>query len=406
MVVYVGAHVRRIASDLRETLESKAELYPATWAAFQAREKAIAEEILVGQPKRKQGFEGKPRRCTLSKAEQIRRLQYRLAYNRRGRKAAEAKINDAAQGKEDGKVQWMRVPWLVRVCLAHPLTSCRALAQAHSDFIGSSGGRKGVGCSRFTITRIKDAFAEVCKEENANEIRRAVERMKAEADALGQRALQKAAAVAQAAVLWNNAGAAVAAATQEIALAGSFTLLHIHDEAKLRLRTFGEDDTKPTRSRSSMVQQHAVYLHSGVHTCTDVLTELDGLADKRAETIATSVDRVLRSVAKIVGDVVQETGARKWFLFHVLVGDGIYTNNKAGRIVLAESWRVRVHEALCYLLILVVCANHQANLSLASAVQGKIARTAFGTAVTIEQANAGEQSKGAHTGVRGRRADG
>ena len=172
---------------------------------------------------------------------------------------------------------------------AHQLQS---LAQAHSDFIGSSGGRKGVGCSRFTITRIKDAFVEVCKEENAKAIRRAVSRKKTQADASGQRALQQAAAVAQAAVLWNTAGAAVAAARQEVALVGSFTLLHIHDEAKLRLRTFGDNDTKPTRSRSSMVQQHAVYLHSGEGICLDILTELDGLADKRAETIATSVDRV------------------------------------------------------------------------------------------------------------------
>jgi hypothetical protein len=150
-----------------------------------------------------------------------------------------------------------------------------------------------------------------------------------------------------------------------------------------------------------MVQQHAVYLHSGKNNCLDILTELDGLADKRAETIATSVDRVLRSVAQIVGDAVQETGTRKWFLVHVLVGDGIYTNNKAGRIVLAESWRLRVHEALCYLLILVVCGNHQANLSLASAVQGKIANTAFRMALTIEQGNAGENFKGAHTQVCG-----
>ena len=89
------------------------------------------------------------------------------------------------------------------------------------------------------------------------------------------------------------------------------------------------------------------------------------------------------------------------FLVHVLVGDGICTNNKAGRIVLAESQRVPVHPALCYLLILVVCANHQANLSLASAVQWKIADTVFRSVVTIEQANAGEKPKGPHTQVCG-----
>ena len=85
-MVGVGVHVKRIASDLRETLESKAELYPATWAVFQVLENAIAEEIPADRPKRKPGQEGKPRRCVLSKAEQIRRFQYQLAYNRQKEK--------------------------------------------------------------------------------------------------------------------------------------------------------------------------------------------------------------------------------------------------------------------------------------------------------------------------------
>ena len=252
--MFVGVHVRRIARDLRETLANCAESLPTTWSAFLALEAAIAEE-LPGEPKRKRGKKGKPSRCLLSKAQQIKLLRNQLAYTRRW--AAEDNIKDAAQGKETGQAQWTRVPWLVRVCLSQPLTSCRAFAQAHADFIGSSVGRKGVGCSRFTITRIKDAFVEVCKELNAEEIRQVVRRTKAEAEASKQRVFQEAAA-ARAAVCWNAGGAAAALAMQDLALVGSFTLLHIHDEARLRLRTFGEDDRKPTRSRSSMVQQHAV----------------------------------------------------------------------------------------------------------------------------------------------------
>ena len=61
----------------------------------------------------------------VSKTEQIKRLQHQLAYTHRARKVAEAKIKDAAQGKESGKVQWMRMPCLVRACLAQPRTSCR-----------------------------------------------------------------------------------------------------------------------------------------------------------------------------------------------------------------------------------------------------------------------------------------
>ena len=40
-MVDVGVHVKRIASDLRETLESKAELYSATWEHFSADPKPV-----------------------------------------------------------------------------------------------------------------------------------------------------------------------------------------------------------------------------------------------------------------------------------------------------------------------------------------------------------------------------
>ena len=107
------------------------------------------------RPKRKQGYEGKPRRCVWSKAEHIKRLQYQLRYLRHVHKAALDKIKYAAQGKEEGKVQWMAVLWLVRVCLAQPLTSCRALAQAHLDFIGSGGGRKGCGARASAVEQCR-----------------------------------------------------------------------------------------------------------------------------------------------------------------------------------------------------------------------------------------------------------
>ena len=40
-MVDVGVHVKRIASDLRKTLESKAELYSATWEHFSADPKPV-----------------------------------------------------------------------------------------------------------------------------------------------------------------------------------------------------------------------------------------------------------------------------------------------------------------------------------------------------------------------------
>ena len=56
--------------------------------------------------------------------------------------------------------------WIVRVCLAMPTQSARAFAQSHADLVGR--GRHGMG--RATISKIRDAFVEVCKEMNGKEI--------------------------------------------------------------------------------------------------------------------------------------------------------------------------------------------------------------------------------------------
>ena len=68
--------------------------------------------------------------------------------------------------------------------------------------------------------------------------------------------------------------------------------------------------------------------------------------------------------------VLDPTGVQKWFA-HILVGDGVATNEAAARIVLAELKRRPLEGGFRYVMLVVKCANHQANLAIGSAVGGR-----------------------------------
>lgn len=61
-----------------------------------------------------------------------------------------------------------------------------------------------------------------------------------------------------------------------------------------------------------------------------------------------------------------------WFV-HILVGDGIYANGAASRILLAKARAAQVAPGFLYFVMVVRCANHQANLVIASMVEGPAA---------------------------------
>jgi hypothetical protein len=60
-------------------------------------------------------------------------------------------------------------------------------------------------------------------------------------------------------------------------------------------------------------------------------------------------------------------------LIHILVGDGLNTNEAAARILLSWVRRDSLEHRLRYFVLVVKCANHQTNLSLGSAVSGRAA---------------------------------
>ena len=65
-------------------------------------------------------------------------------------------------------------------------------------------------------------------------------------------------------------------------------------------------------------------------------TELEALADKIAVAIATSILGALRTAAEASHAASKCAFAGSW-LFHVLVGDGVSTNEAAARRVLAAA---------------------------------------------------------------------
>jgi hypothetical protein len=69
------------------------------------------------------------------------------------------------------------------------------------------------------------------------------------------------------------------------------------------------------------------------------------------------------------------------------VGDGVNTNEKAARILLASVRKHCLEHRFRYFLMVVKCANHQTNLSLGSAVSGRAALAAAENTIAFSGAS-------------------
>ena len=150
-------------------------------------------------------------------------------------------------------------------------------------------------CSRWSINSIRDGFVDVLQEMRAQECKLAI---CSAASAPGS--------AASAPRLAASAPASAASAPGTFSATSSpglmcVALLHIHDEASLRLRSSGDQHTKaPSRSRSSKVQQHVVHSFARGQQPVRWLADLHPLADKTAQVLATSLNTILRQVAEPV----------------------------------------------------------------------------------------------------------
>ena len=121
---------------------------------------------------------------------------------------------------------------------------------------------------------------------------------------------------------------------------------------------------------------------------------MEALGDKTAATLCASFERLLRT---IVGGLVPATGvdatppasvpgkpqasvpgkpqAEVWLL-HVLVGDGIGTNEAAAKLLWACIQERGLGPRVRYLLMVIICGTHQTGLAAKSAVAGRAAAVA------------------------------
>ena len=178
----------------------------------------------------------------------------------------------------------------------------------------------------------------------------------------------------------------VASATRNRAAFAPIFILHVQDEADIRLRSKeGDNLPGPNRSRTSKVQQHVVELVA-VHGSLDIPTEMEALGDKTAATLCINFERLVRHIAAGVlpstggGAQPQASVAKKpqadiW-LFHIIVGDGIATNEAAAKRLWACLQKRELGDRVRYLLVVIICDMHQAGLTAKSTVAGRAATAA------------------------------
>ena len=263
------------------------------------------------------------------------------------------KLQRMSGAKEAGQLS---EEWVLRVFLAKPNASARSVEQSFADIVGSDV--KTV--SRFSLNSVRDAWVEMYKAMMA----------KVGADLVAQCMLHS---------------------TREKADFTAVYLVQVQDEADIRLRS--EVDRQgaalPSRSLSSKVQQSVLTLHGECGRPVQWPCELEALGDKSAPTLATSFERLLRSVVKGIlpssrqpqaaaqGSQPQAAAPELWVL-HVLIGDGIATNEKAAKLLWACVQQQPLAPGTRYLVMVLKCATHQAGLSARSSVIGRAAATGAG----------------------------
>ena len=318
--------------------EGAAGHYPHTSAALADLKRAVANEM----PRSKKFKE----RTSLAAAARKHYLRWwRL---KRENDSLKSKLASHTAAKTDGNR--LSPEWILRIFLTSPSASSRSLARSFRDVVGLDENTVG----RDAIHRVRGAWVESYK---AMVMKLGAERV---------------------------VGALGAARHSRAAFAPIF-LVHVQDEADIRLRSREDDGLPvPRRSRASKVQQNVVDLVT-ISGSLNIPTEMEALGDKTSATLATSFERLVRHIA--AGVLPATSGTAKppaakhtpeiW-LFHVLVGDGIATNYAAARRLWACLQDRGLGPRTRYLLLVIVCGTHQVGLAAKGAVAGRAAAAARG----------------------------
>ena len=254
----------------------------------------------------------------------------------------EAAIHKSAKARGGHRGRVLSQEWTVRVFLAAPLTTGRALSESFRLVAGFDENL----VSRTTIGKIRDAWVEMYIRMIGGVARDFVKRH-------------------------------LASCEREKRDFAVVTLLHVQDEADIRLRSGDARDgpALPRRGRASKVQLHVVTMAAGDYWRRELPTEMEALGDKTAATLATCLEALVR---RILGEVLPADHQPEIWVFHLLVGDGIPTNEAAAKVVWACMRQRPLAPRVRYFLAVVKCAVHQVALSAKCGVIGVAAETAGG----------------------------
>ena len=350
--------VPRMTAKLANAIEADGRRSERTAAAMAALEAAVKEDY--GTPcarhRRRQDRVPHNGRIRQDAQKQLRNWRQRC---RRLRIEVEGLKRELAKHTE-AKTSGGRLAeeWIGRVIACAPHSSARALASS----LHLAAGTDTTTVSRWSVGRIRAAFVEMyqnmvhshCRDEV---LKRQATRRRSPDD---------------------------------------FTdvfAVHVQDEAALRLLSADVRDgpSMPRRGRASKVQMNVLDVLVG-DVRQHIPTELAALGDKKAKTLATCFEDLLRNlVAKIFPIQPQAEGmatSSPIWLVHIIVGDGIATNEAAARQLWANAMRKAVVPGGRYFLILIKCGNHQAALTAKYAVVGEGAKAVSSDAAACEDVTA------------------
>ena len=175
------------------------------------------------------------------------------------------------------------------MALSNPFVNSRQLR----ELLQASDGNHAI-LSHSYIIRARDAFVEMLKYVSANHVKAAV----------------------------------VAEHPQPI------FVTHIHDEASMRFRSF-DKDANNDRGLYSKIQNNAVTVSIGA-TNIEWPTELQPLASKDGQTLATAMLEVMENLLAPMRAGVAASPDAGRYVVHLLIGDGVNTNENAAKKLLHE----------------------------------------------------------------------
>ena len=266
-----------------------------------------------------------------------RALQMQLLYQKKRRQVAEDELRMLRGEKDKGKLGHDAI---ARICLSNPFLNGRQIRDTLS--LEVTDGTHLV--SHGTVGKLRDAFAETLKQMASRSVSSLV------ATAPGQ--------------------CPVVFVTQT------------HDEASMRFRSYdrvvveafgGEGQSKAfNRGRYSKVQNNVISVRvSPSGAPLDWYIELQPLARKDAPTMATAVVQSLRGVLQACSVGASERDTPRCRVVHMLVGDGVNTNEAAAKCVLHHLLHHGAEDKVDFRMLVWKCASHQANLAVLVAIAGR-----------------------------------